>query len=227
MNFLDLLKERAMKLAVLAASALTLMSVGVANAAVASYNFENAELNAIGLSGSTPNFTGGLQALGVTSSTLSGTTGGQRGVYNNGQAMNNVGPNPINFGIGNTGETWTLIFGGLGLNSFQFAYNESEVVGFTVTAFGLDGTTVLGTTVFNPVGTAASPCQLSNTCGTITLGSFGSAIGKITILDRGNDGVQIDNLVVNTVDGAVPEPSTYLMVGSALAGLAAFRRRRA
>ena len=73
-----------MKLSLVAVSAFALCNVGVASAALASYDFENAELNAINLNvGSVPNFTGGLAALGVTSSTLSSTNGttGQRGVY--------------------------------------------------------------------------------------------------------------------------------------------------
>jgi PEP-CTERM motif len=231
-----------MKLVLATVSALTLMSVGTANAAIASYNFENGELNAVNLGGVTVNFNGGLVALGVTSSTITGagapSVSNVQGVYTNG--LNNSGAPVIganttvnyglkSFAIGNSG-TWNLLFGS-GITQFDFAYNETESSGFTVTYYALNGTTVLSSQTVTPNGVgganALSQCQFASTCAAVNF-TNGAGIGRVTIADIGGDNVAIDNLTVNTIDvSGVPEPSTYMMVGSALAAMAAFRRRRA
>lgn len=237
-----------MKLVLAAVSALTLMSVGAANAATASYNFENGELNAVNLGGANPNFNAGLVALGITSSTITGAAG-TTGVYVN--ALPNSGAPTIgmnttinyglrSFAVGNNG-TWNLLFGGPvaggtgTITQFGFAYNETESSGFIVTYFGLDGTTVLSSQTITPNGAgganATSPCQFASTCAAVTF-SNALGIGRVTIQDLGGDNVGIDNLNITSPDqggggGGVPEPSTYMMVGSALAAMAAFRRRSA
>jgi hypothetical protein len=125
---------------------------------------------------------------------------------------------------------WTLIFGNNGLTngvtSFQFQFWETES-----TVGGSDGFKV---EVFDPSNGSLSTQFFGQGSGTtVNLTGFGT-IGKVIITDLGDgshatgDGVRLDNLQSDTVviPSGVPEPSTYLMVGSALAGLAMFRRRR-
>lgn len=204
-----------MKLAIAAVSALTLISAAGANAAVASYDFESGTIGDVSLAGP-------LAPLGVTSSTITGATGGIQGVYNNGGSNPNASFGNKSFAIGNAG-TWTLVFGGSGVSSLSLAYNETETSGFVAHVYDLAGTTILQTLNINGGG--------ANSVGTMSFTGLG-AIGKFEITDvfdgahPQGDNVQLDNLSVNTITG-IPEPSTYMMIGSALAGLAAFRRRRA
>jgi hypothetical protein len=230
---LDLLKERAiMKLHIAAVSALTLMSLGVASAATTTYNFDNATNgDGNGIAAASVSFANGLTALGISSSSLTGVinpgTGGNGGVSDNGGGAPGTFTSPKGFSTG-FGGVWTLIFGGATVNSFSFNYWETEANGgaqgtngFSVALFAPNLTTQLGSTqVFGGgVGTL------------VTFSGLGQ-IGKAVITDLGDnqhaggDGLQIDNLSVTTPDTTVPEPSTYLMIGSALAGLA-WRRRRA
>ena len=207
-----------------AVSALTLLSMGAANAAVATYDFEDAPVGAI----DTVSFGGALAPLGITSSVITGDSGSPDSVT--GVWVNNNGPTPEfgakSFTIGYNG-TWTLIFGGLGIDSFSILYNDTEFAGFTASVYSLDGNTLLQTQNID-----GGPGALGT--GTLSFGGLGP-IGKFTITDvwaadgihNGGDNVQLDNISVNTIEASgVPEPSTYLMIGSALAGLAALRRHR-
>jgi len=202
----------------IAVSALTLLSMGAANAAVASLDFEGSTE----LSVSPVSFGGVLAQLGIVGSTLANTNGGVQGVWTN----LDQDPRPDLFGhksftIGYNG-TWTIDFGGLGIDMISMIYYDSEVFGFTSSVFGLDDTTVLQTKVIN-----GGPGLQG--FGILSFSGLGP-IGKFTITDLwdnahfGGDNVMLDNLTVNVI---TPEPSTYLMIGSALAGLAALRRRRA
>jgi PEP-CTERM motif len=246
--FWDLLKERAMKLGFAAVSALTLMSVGIAGAATTGYNFDGPTTGTVnsGLGGAAPTnslpqggssditsgnvpFGQALTALGISSTSLSATTAGHPGGVNANSLQNP--PIPGNF-TGNAFDTGWL--GVLTLNfsspisSFAFDYWETEGaggLGFTLAAYSV----VNGSGNSNLVGTVQTIGFGAGLSASVT----GGGIRSVVISDLGDaahstgDGVRIDNLVVTTPDAGVPEPSTYLMVGSALAGLAAFRRRRA
>jgi hypothetical protein len=145
------------------------------------------------------------------------------GVYETNPPNTPAGFGNKSFAIGRLG-TWTLEFGGpnaaLGLDSVSFGYNETEgPIGFTATVYDIGGNILETRNVANGVGT-------------VTFSGLSSAVYKLTITDVGGDGypggdnVQLDNLAVSTIESTIPEPSTYLLVGSALAGLA-YRRRRA
>jgi len=75
------------------------------------------------------------------------------------------------------------------------------------TANGLLGTTV--------ISTGAAQAATFN-------GFSGSPIGRIEVVDVGRDGFVLDNLTFEHI----PEPSTYVLIGSALAFVGVLRRRR-
>jgi hypothetical protein len=231
-----------MKNAALITTALSIMLAMQAQAAVVTYDFEGASIGAI----STLDFAGALGSLGVTSSTVTGATGGITGVQLNNLNNNGItGANTtVNFGrrsfaAGNLG-TWTLVFGPTastsGITRFDFAYNETESSGFDVVYYSLTGA-VLQTVNIRPSGDASQQCQFANTCALVQY-TNNAGIGRVTLTDLGSvsrplgdnffiDNITVDTIVVKTdIDlGDVPEPSTYLLISSALAVLA-WRRRR-
>jgi PEP-CTERM motif len=183
-------------------------------------------------------FASALTALGITASTLGPTS----------LSSNLCGVNPVpchQGGVVNVGGTdkrfdtgwggaWSLTFGGSGVSLIEFLFYETESTslgtdGFRVELFNTSNVAIVGGTSL--YGQSAS----GGTAGTlVTLQGLG-AIGRILITDLGSggfastgDGVQIDNIRTDTIIAVgAPEPSTYLMIGSALAGLAIRRRRAA
>ena len=225
-----------MKSGFAAVSALTLMSMGAANAAVTSYSFDSATtgavvaggaatLSTIALGASSPvpasdaPFSAALVALGISSTTLSSANAARPG-----GVVNQAGPSNL-FDTGWNG-AWTINFGGAGVSNFSFLYYETESTiggsdGFRVDIFNTS-LVQIGSSVFFGQGNGL----------TASFSSVGG-IGRAVITDLGSgtfvssgDGVRVDNLSTDTI-ASVPEPATYLMIGSALAGMAAFRRRRA
>jgi hypothetical protein len=218
-----------MKRIIAAVSVLSLFSLGAANAAFTTYDFENAAINAggVGAPANVP-FNNGLTALGISSAALSGVTGSVTGVQNNGGNQPTSAYGAQSFGIGFNG-TWTINFTSP-VTSFRFDYwetnNEVGTPGFTARAF--NGASEVATSSVQPGPVNVAGNNNAPQFGTITL-SAGS-ITSVTIFDNsviGGDNVFIDNIATENVTvSGVPEPSTYLMIGSALAGIAAFRRRR-
>ena len=231
-----------MKLGFAAVSALTLISVGVASAAVTTYTFDGPTTGSVVgggaatvsnlpqagssniASGDVP-FGGALTALGISSTSLSATTAG-----NPGGVKANGGSPPSGWGANSFDTGWlgtlTLNFGSP-ITTFLFQYWETEGAGgqgFTLRAF----------VAINGGGTQVGATQTIGFGVGLSASIGGGNIRSIRIADLGDanfpngDGVRIDNLSVTSPDEVViPEPSTYLMIGSALAGMAAFRRRRA
>lgn len=65
--------------------------------------------------------------------------------------------------------------------------------------------------------------NLTATSATLSFVTIGQTIGYIEVIDNGGDGHVWDNL---TFTEAVPEPSTFVLFGTALLGLGALRRKR-
>ena len=235
-----------MKRGIAAVGALSLMSMGVANAALTTYDFDSpqATIGTKNTASGDPNFDSGLAALGVTNAVLTpASPTNSPGVVDCNAAFGaNCGIITLPAGFANRfyssgdGGTLTLTFGG-GANSFGFNFWDGNIglaqgLGIQAVAYDAAGTTILQTlTVDNGICTIQTGVN-STSCGLTSSGTYNftglGTIGKVTLADRGNDTAYFDVFSADAISNQViaPEPSTYFMIGSALAGLATFRRRR-
>ena len=97
-------------------------------------------------------------------------------------------------------------------------------------ALGFEPTTVMFTGMVNGGGTLTQMATLAagmNTPMLVTLSGFTNLTSfTYAVTSPSYDGVQIDDIVYSTGASVVPEPATVLLLGSGLAGLAVFARRR-
>ena len=116
----------------------------------------------------------------------------------------NLGAQPVN------GSAWSVSFGGK-------TFSGTASVGVE---FSTDGVN------FAPAGFAN--LTTNDTPFTLNLGATSSHIAFVRLnLSNANGQPIIDNLAINGTLAAIPEPGTMLLIGSGLAGLQIFGRRRA
>lgn len=158
-----------------------------------------------------PGFTGPVTEAGFTYSLASGSLY----INTDGNPGNNVEPN---LGAG-TGGTLRIVSATAGL--FDFAGIDVGSAGSgSISVSGYDGATLVGTDSF-----AGANTGLPGTYTRYTSGNLDDLTSLLISLPASPE-TAIDNVVVNSVAAATPEPSTLALFGTGILGLAGMARRR-
>ena len=138
-------------------------------------------------------------------------------------------PNPALalLGTGIAGNTSRVLGPNFFVDTFNLTFANANAVGFDVFPGPVAGNIAIS--VFDPANVLLGTFSVSSPVGGTFFGvlSTTSNIGRINIASQSTvPGELIDNLAFGTAAAAIPEPTTMLLLGTGLAGVAAKVRRR-